>query len=197
MPFYKGPDGKPLRLYRGECAHPNHETPKSYLRALYFGNVDVANVYAGGDSNTGDYYTSRLFPVYLILDRPFIDQPLDPFLEMRHVRLTLGLGEAKRIAIRFAKYIEETDNWRERVNPDNKYKGVADYLHQGGSIDELYFQAHRFFDSLMEINRLRKRGYDGAIHRGSGCGSADAVEYCVFSRNQVYFTTSQTFLGKE
>lgn len=197
MPFYKGPDGKALRLFRGECAHPNHETPKSYLRALYFGNVDVANVYAGGDSNTGDYYTSRVFPVYLILDRPFIDQPLDPFLEMRYVRLTLGLGEAKRIAIRFAKYIEETDNWCERVNPDNKYKGVADYLHQGGSVDELYFQAHRFFDSLMEINRLRKRGYDGAIHRGSGIGSADTTEYCVFSRNQVYFTTSQTFLGKE
>lgn len=197
MPFYKGPDGKPLRLYRGECAHPNHETPKSYLRALYFGNVDVANVYANPNKNSGDYYTSRVYPVHLILERPFINQPLDPYLELSHVRNELGLSEARRIALRFASFIEETDQWRVRLNPDNKYKGVADYLNQGGSLDKLYFQAYQFFKSFMEINRLRRSGYDGAIHRGSGVGSAHEVEYCVFSRAQVYFTTSQTFLGKE
>lgn len=197
MPFYKGPDGKPLRLYRGECAHPHHDVPKSNLRALYFGDVNTANIYSDATTNSGNYYTSRVFPVHLILERPFINQPNDPFLELSHVRGTLGINEAKRIAIRFAKWVEETDQWRDRVNNNNKYKGVADYLTKGGSVDLLYFQAYRFFDSLMEVNRLRKRGYDGAIHRGSGIGSADTTEYCVFSRNQVYFTASQTFLGKE
>lgn len=197
MPFYKGPDGQYLRLFRGECAHPHHKTPKSNLRALYFGTVETANIYAESTTNSGNYYTSRVFPVHLILERPFINQPDDPYLELGHVRMLLGGSETKRIAIRFAKFIEETDNWRERQNPNNNFKGVADFLYQGGSVDDLYFQAYRFFDSFMEINRLRKLGYDGAIHRGSGRGSADATEYCVFSRKQVYFTTSKTFLGKE
>lgn len=197
MPFYKGPDGKPLRFFRGECAHPNQETPKSYLRALYFGNIRTANIYADTDRNSGNYYTSRIYPVHLILNRPFINTPTGAFLELGHIRRELGKSEAHRIAIRFARYIEETDNWRDRINPNNNFKGVAHYLHEGGVVEDLYFQAYRFFASLMEVNRLRKCGYDGAIHQGSGFGSAHAVEYCVFSRNQVYFTTSQTFLNKE
>lgn len=198
MPFYKGPDGNALRLYRGSCSHPNQDTPRAYLRALYFGDVDTANIYAEATVNSGNYYTSRVYPVHLVLERPFINQPNDPFLELGYVADLLGIGEAKRIAIRFAKYIEETDNWQYTINPGGEWSSVAAYVNSDpDAVKYLYFQAHRFFDSFMEINRLRRLGYDGAIHRGSGSGSADATEYCVFSRSQVYFTASKTFLGKD
>jgi hypothetical protein len=194
MPFYKGPDGQALRLFRGECTHPAYDTPKSNLRALYFGDIDTANIYSEVDSTTGNYYTSRVYPVHLVLDRPFIDQPDDPFLELSDVAERLGKGEAKRIALRFAKYIEETDNWRKL---SMYFRSVPEYLSERDDLSKLYFQAHRFFESLMEVNRLRKLGYDGAIHGGSGHGSAGKAEFCVFDRKQVYFTASKTFLGKE
>lgn len=197
MPFYKGPDGQPLKLYRGECTHPGYDTPKSNLRALYFGDVETANAYSEVDSTSGNYYTSRVYPVHLVLERPFIVTPEDPFLLLKDVAERLGGSEACRIAIRFAKYVEETDQWSERLNPNKNFKGVADFLYQGGDVKDLYFQAHRFFDSLMEVNRLRMVGYDGAIHGGSGQGSAGKAEYCVFSRKQVYLTASKSFLGKE
>lgn len=195
MPFYKDQDGKYLKLYRGECNHPHHKVPKAFPRAMYFGELSTANVYSEFETNSGDYYTSRVFEVYLVLNRPFINQPKDPFLEMGWVANCLGLSEARRIAIRFAKYIEETDNWQLEINPEKKFKGVADYINSPiGDVTKLYFQAYRFFDSLMEVRRLRQLGYDGAIHAGSGVGSAHRPEYCVFDQKQVYFTASKTFL---
>lgn len=195
MPFYKGQDGNYLKLYRGECNHPAYTVPKAFPRAMYFGEVETANIYSECNEQSGNYYTSRVFEVYLVLNRPFINQPKDPFLEMGHVANCLGLSEARRIALRFAKYIEETDNWQLEVNPEKKFKGVADYVNSPiGDVTKLYFQAYRFFDSLMEVRRLRQLGYDGAIHAGSGRGSAHRPEYCVFEQKQVYFTASKTFL---
>lgn len=194
MPFYKGQDGKHLKLYRGECNHPHYKVPKAFPRAMYFGELSTAEAYSEYETQTGDYYTSRIFEVHLVLNRPFIDQPQDPFLEMGAVAQRLGLSEARRIAIRFAKYIEETDNWQLEINPDKKYKGVADYIHAPiGDVTKLYFQAYRFFDSLMEVRRLKLLGYDGAIHAGSGSASEGKVEYCVFDQKQVYFTASKSF----
>lgn len=195
MNFYKDKDGNPQVFYRGECTHPAFDIPKTRLRAMYFGDVETANIYSEMSECSGNYYTSRVFPVHLILERPFIDTPDDPFLELRDVVERLGSSEACRIAIRFAKYIEETDHWTERLNPNKNFKGVADFLYQGGDVKDLYFQAYRFFDSLMEVNRIRRIGYDGAIHAGSGIGSAHKPEFCVFSDKQVFFTASKTFLG--
>lgn len=197
MPFFKGLDGEPLKLYRGECNHPGYDYPKSFPRAMYFGDLETAHAYSEYDKTSGDYYTSRIYPVHLILERPFVNQPGDPFLCMSWVAQLLGKSEARRIAIRFAKYVEETDNWQYSLNLDDKWPSVAAYVNSDSdAVLNLYFQAHRFFDSLMEVGRLRKVGFDGAIHGGSGTGSAGKAEYCVFSRNQVFSTTSKSFLSK-
>ena len=124
---------------------------------------------------------------------PFINQPQGAFLEFEHITATLGSIDAQRIALRFSKYIEETDNWRDRINANNKYADVKAYLLAGEDINNLYFQAYRFFDSVFEIRRLVQAGYDGAIHAGSGHGSAGEVEYCVFNRAQVYFKPGKAF----
>lgn len=191
--FLKDADGKPLTLYRGECSHPNQAEPFYRMRRIYFGSLRTAEAYADTTENDGNYYTSRIFPVHLTIANPFINQPKDAFLELEHLIATLGSVDAQRIALRFSKYIEETDNWAYEVNPNNKYNSVKDYLLAGGDITKLYFQAYRFFDSVFEIRRLIQAGYDGAIHAGCGRGSEGEIEYCVFNRAQVYFKPGKTF----
>jgi hypothetical protein len=195
--FYKGGELLPLTLYRGEVDHPSVSKPHSFPRALYFGDLETAHAYSDYLENSGDYKTSRIYPVHIVLKRPFINQPEDPFLDMPEIVSRLGLEEARRIAKRFAKYIEETDQWRYRVNSEGRYDGVEHYLACPRSdVNNLCFQAYRFFDSQMEVNRLRRLGYDGAIHAGSGSGSAGKPEYCVFNIEQVFSIPGQSFLSK-
>lgn len=191
--FLKDAEGNPLTLYRGECNHPHQIEPFYRMRRIYFGSLKTAEIYADTVENDGNYYTSRIFPVHLLMANPFINQPQGAFLELEHITATLGSIDAQRIALRFSKYIEETDNWRDRINANNKYADVKAYLLAGEDINNLYFQAYRFFDSVFEIRRLVQAGYDGAIHAGSGHGSAGEVEYCVFNRAQVYFKPGKSF----
>lgn len=197
MQFLTGDGNTPLTFYRGEVEHTSISKPRSYPRALYFGDLATAHHYAGYPEVSGDYKTGRIYPAHLVLNRPFINQPNDPFLDMQVLVNRLGREEAIRIAKRFATYIEETDNWRNEVNKSGKYVSVEHYLSCIKSdVIHLYFQAHRFFDSQMEVNKLRRLGYDGAIHAGSGVGSAGKAEYCVFNIEQVYSTVSKSFLSK-
>lgn len=197
-PFYTGGGDQPLTLYRGEIEHAVTSTPRRKgLRALYFGDVEVANHYSGYYAQDYIDKTGRIYPAHLVLRKPFITQLQDPFLEMRDVTNRLGRVEALRIALRFSKYIEETDNWQTDINKSGNYDNVEQYLRDIRSdVCRLYFQAHRFFDSHMEVSKLRRLGYDGAIHGGSGIGSAGKTEYCVFSFEQVYSTVSKSFLDK-
>lgn len=193
-PFLKDAQGKPLTVYRGECANADIHEPKGNLRCLYFGNIETANNYATPNKTGCEYHGPRIFPAHLVIKRPFMNEPTNPFLDLQLVINRLGRAEAERIAIRFAKWIEETDQWA-RINKERRYKGVEDYLRSPmGDVSQLYFQAFVFFQSFMEVGRLSRLGYDGAIHRGSGWGSAEKPEYCVFSRKQVYLTISQSFL---
>lgn len=191
--FIKDADGNPLTLYRGECNHPHQTEPFYRMRRIYFGSLRTAEAYAETNNNDGHYYTSRIFPVHLLIANPFVNQPKDAFMELSHIVATLGSVDAQRVALRFSKYIEETDNWRYKINADNKYDTVKDYLLAGEDINNLYFQAYRFFDSVFEIRRLVQAGYDGAIHAGNGRGSEGEVEYCVFTRPQVFFKSDKTF----
>jgi len=48
----------------------------------------------------------------------------------------------------------------------------------------LYFNAYKFLDDLVEVDRLKAAGYDGAIHIGNG-ETAGVLEYRVFDLRQV------------
>lgn len=197
MSFYKDhKTGLPLTVYRGECNHPDVSYPKHYPKAMYFGDLETAHHYAN-HPNTGDYYTSRIYPAHLVMKRLFINQPTDPFLDLQIIINRLGRNEALRVAKRFAKAIEDTNNWVDNINAENSYKGVEDYLSSPqGDVSKLYFLAYKYFDSLIEVIHLRKLGYDSAIFAGSGKGSAGKPEYCVFDIKQVYSTISNSFLDK-
>lgn len=195
--FYKDALGLPLTLYRGEIEHTVNNSPKRRgMRAVYFGDVTTANHYAGYYAQDYIEKTGRIYPVHLVLNNPFVLPNGSAYLELGFIVDLLGVAEGKRIALRFAKYIEETDNWRELINSLGYYTGVEHYFNAGGSLNNLYFQAYRFFDSGIEVNKLSKAGYDGAIHGGCGIGSEGKLEYCVFSYEQIYSTVSKSFMGE-
>lgn len=175
-------------VYRGEFAHPDSVYAQSRGKALYFGPIDVANCYAERVSNRGSEVTPRIYPAVLVIERPFINEPTDPFLELSHVEAMLGTVEARRIAIKFRRFIEETDQWTERLNASGYYSGVAAFImDQPQRLSDLYFQTYRFLQDDHEVELLIKAGFDGAIHAGSGHGSAERPEYCVFDSTQVRY----------
>jgi hypothetical protein len=171
---------------------------QSRLGSLSFTNdAKVASVYAEEPNNrTLDAWAQapRVTKVYLRIENPIVDTPDDPFIGMDVIEKALGRSEAIRIAKKFAESIENTNNWEER-GLDCGYKTVADFLEKNPDrVGELYFDAFNYLDDAEEVAKLKAAGYDGAIHGGSG-ESADAVEYKVFSPNQVasaYSVTGQS-----
>lgn len=186
MPLLTNPDGSRLVVYRGEYGDEHTATFKTYHPCLYFGTAEVASYYALHHRCAGnEAINSRVYPVYLQMDKPFINQPKDAYLELVELEERLGIAEAKRIAVKFEPWIVVTDQWTTRLNVNKEYTGVADYLHRNPqSLNELYFQAYPFFADRKEIRRLKQLGYDGAIHAGNGSGSEGTVEYCIFDRKQ-------------
>jgi hypothetical protein len=174
-------------FYRGEVSHPDTNHLRSKTRAFYVACIEVANRYADPtQTKAGLEDTARIYPLRISMKKPFVNQPNDPFLELSDVAARLGLLEAMRIARKFASWIEATDNWKQKINRVGYYKDVDHYLRcKDGQLSKLYFQAYPFFADTEEVEKLIERGYDGAIHRGNGYGSADFPEYCVFNPTQL------------
>lgn len=173
-----------LNVYRGEITSPEINHIQSKMKAIYFANADTASIYASGSLGGG---CPRVYPVTVVLNNPFVYQPKNAFLELEDVAAKLGVAEATRIALKFEEYIRHTDNWTYRINESNDYRDVEHYLLEGGRIEDLYFDAYRFFADTEEVSNLIALGYDGASHQGNGLGSALKPEVCVFSLDQIKY----------
>jgi len=186
MSFLTNPDGSRLVVYRGE--HGSYAGKAFHTRSatLYFSDVEAANYYAMHPNNRNEFAEQpRVIPAYLKMSKPFINTPLDSFIELSEVEQKLGTAEAKRIACKFAYWVKATDNWQFTINPDEHWHGVAEYLyHNKDGLKHLFFQAYPFFADEREVNRLKRQGYDGAIHAGTGMATANRTEYCVFNHKQ-------------
>lgn len=174
-------------FYRGEVSSPDTNHLRSKTRAFYFSMVEVANRYADpANTKAGSEDTPRIYPVRLVMRKPFVNQPNSAYLELSDVAARLGLLEAMRIARKFAQWVEATDQWNDRINVYKRYASVDAYLKcKDGQLGKLYFQAYPFFADTEEVSKLIDRGYDGAIHAGNGYGSEGFPEYCVFNTNQI------------
>jgi hypothetical protein len=181
-------DGTPAVLYRGEHGvRPEGVHLQSCLNSLSFtDDRDAANTYATSPNNSrldNVAETPRVTPVHLKIENPVIENRNDPFVELSHLVDKLGLTEGKRIALKFDADIRYTGNWNDKY--EGKYDNVAQLLKErSDEIKNLYFNAHKLLDDPVEVERLKKAGYDGAIHIGNG-ETATALEYRVFNPNQV------------
>lgn len=181
------PVGSWAIVYRGEFADCDVDQLLTRHPCIYFADAPVADRYATPaiDAEPGKC-TSRVYPSWITMKRPFINQPRDAYLELRDVVTRLGISEAIRIANKFEVFIEATDQWNERLNAAGDYNCVQEYLDSPeGDLTELYFNAYYFLNDFEEVAKLKALGYDGAIHAGNGFGSEGFVEYCVFNRAQV------------
>lgn len=178
-----------LVVYRGEFALPGIDSIMSWGKAIYFGTQRTANIYAE-IPNKPAYIkagcTPRVYPCRLIIHKLFINQPKNPFLELDEFAERFGVERAVTVANKFSEHIEYTNNWTDTINPDGRYFGVKDYLAcNSDNVKNLYFTAYRYLSDDTEIYWLQSMGYDGAIHQGSGHGSAHEPEYCVFDERQI------------
>jgi hypothetical protein len=198
-------NGAPLVVYRGEHGKAEGRTASSVpttgsepsreeigyghqfhgrLGSLSFGSQEVASTYATYPNNRGDeVHSPRVYPVYLRIENPIINDQTDPFIELGRIRDALGEKEARRIALKFAGRIEHTGNWIEDLS--QQYDSVAEMLDKDpDALRKLYFDAFPYLDDAAEVAKLKAAGYDGAIHGGNG-ESALEPEYKVFSESQV------------
>lgn len=184
-------EGQPLMLYRGEhgARDLTREDDKfgdfqSRCGSLSFSTYQIAHHYATSPNYRGDSVVDgRISAAILDIQNPFVNSA-DSFLEMGDVITLLGDAEARRIALKFSDAICKTDNWR-AISSELGCETIYQFIHENPDrLSELYFDAYLFFDDKTEVARLKKLGYDGAIHGGNG-ESALEKEYKVFSKEQV------------
>lgn len=180
-------DGTPKVVFRGEHGANGGIDFQSRLASLSFGTSEVASAYAGEPNDSADIAEApRLYPVYLRIENPLMNDPSDPFIELGYVADKLGMDVAESAARKFAPEIEGTGNWEE--NFADEYDSVDQLLDERPeAVRELYTLAWRFFDMPEFVNAAKKAGYDGAIHAEYGTHSEneEGAEYKVFDQAQV------------
>lgn len=186
--FFKGShvvdaQGQPLVVYRGEHGVGAGQV-QSREGSIAFGSKAAASTYAESPNRHGEIAAApRVTPAYLSIKRPFLNDAEDPFVDVARIARALGPTEAKRVAIKFASDIENTNAWQE--NFADKYTSVKDLVKQAPErINDLYFDAFKYLADPKEVALLKQKGFDGAIHGGNG-ETALEPEYKVFDTSQI------------
>lgn len=180
--------GRPLVVYRGEhgapMALPGERLFQSRLGSISFGSAEAASFYALEPNNRNDRPVApRVYPVVLSITNPIINNPDDPFIDLRAIEAALGQEHALRIARKFAHAVQNTNCWEEM----SAELGVttieeAAQKHPGRLMDA-YFDVFHLLDDPDEVRLLMEHGFDGAIHIGNG-ETADELEYRIFDESQ-------------
>lgn len=176
-------DGRLLPVFRGQHGAANHWS-ESQIGSLSFGSARAASVYAEKPNNRQHIALApKVFPVYLDIQKPFLECPTDPFMDFSHYADVFGIDDAKRLAVKFKDYVLSTDTWH-AVSGD--IESVEELTAQRPDLLlELCMLLYPVLDDADEVARLVAHGFDGAIHAGSGWASAHEPEYRVFSTEQV------------
>jgi len=174
--------GKPVMAYRGEYgASPGVSTE---LGSLSFGTKDAANLYATSPNNAAkSVEASKVFPSYLSIRKPLMNDPQDPFIELGTLRKALGKKEFDRVVKSNVDFIQGTNAFEELADAKG-YKSVLEVMKKDPkAFDQLYTNIYPILDDAKTVKALQKRGYDGAIYGGSGATALEP-EYRVFSASQ-------------
>ena len=175
-------DGHLVPVFRGQHGHVEHwdETVRG---SLSFGSADAACSYAlQPNDRRHSVQAPKVFPVFLDICNPFLVSDSDPFMDLSHYANAFGLAETIRVALKFRAHIYNTNAW-EDVSPG--FDSVEALVERRPELlMELCFLLYELLDDADEVARLRTKGFDGAIHGGSG-ETALETEYRVFSPAQV------------
>jgi hypothetical protein len=173
--------GKPVLAYRGEYG------PGSGLStqqgSLSYGTKDAANLYATNPNTGAAVDAAKVFPSYLSIRKPLVNDPTDPFIDLGVLRKALGEAEFSRVVKNNSGLIERTGAF-DRLATERGYTSVADVMKKDPkALNSLYVDIYPILDDAQAVKTLQKRGYDGAIYGGSGA-TAREPEYRVFGASQ-------------
>ncbi len=180
--------GAPIVVYRGEHGVVDGDKLQSRVGSFSFtANPESAGTYAEKPNNRAvdkEASAPRVTPVYLKLERPFLLERDDPFVDLKPIIDAVGKEKAMEIALKNERNIEHTNNWEE-IQGETGATSVREFLQQHPDrLKDLYFEAYHLFDDPEAVGQLKAAGFDGAIHGGSGETSGEP-EYKVFSESQV------------
>lgn len=183
MTYLLSSDGTPVVTYRGE--HGEGSWLETRRGSLSFGSAMTANTYAAEPNDLNDTpIAPRVQRVHLLMARPFHGSE-DPFFDLSEYKKHFGEEEAIRLALKFAGYVTNTNNWEEILQESGRDVTLSEYLMENPSgVDLLYFELYALLDDQEEVARLVQKGFDGAWCGGSGLNSAE-IEYRVFEKIQV------------
>lgn len=177
-------EGNLIPVFRGQHG-ADDSCGETLLGSLSFGSAAGASAYATSPNvTTMVVQAPKVFPVYLNIEKPFVECPDDPFFDLSRYNELFGLEETRRIAVKFKNYVEHTNAWLE-MSEEHGIETVVELAElRPDLLLELYFEVYALLDDPAEVAILRAAGYDGAIHGGSG-ETALEPEYRVFSEDQV------------
>lgn len=187
--------GQPKRVFRGEhgVLEGNIQGLHSALSSYSFSSCAVANVYAQSANDRslwGNEAQPRLIPCYLKMENPVFTRVDDPYVDFNDLVALMGTVEAMQLFTRLSDYVEDTNAFCE-INEGFGIQSLAGLINtMPQMLEKLYVHTFRILDDDQFIAWCKENGYDGALHPGSGA-SMDAVEYRVFSEDQVVYCLSQ------
>lgn len=190
----KDKQGAPLKVYRGEHSDldAGDNGVKTLLGSISFGDTSTASTYACEPNNSSlKADAPRVYPAYLIINRPFFNDPGDPFVDFGYLEKHLGKQVSDQFFLKHAAFAENTNNWQDEINPDNEWGNIAEF-HEAHPerMSELYMELYPLLDDPDFIAILRTKGFDGAIYCGSGVNGSDD-EYRVFNKTSIIYALSR------
>jgi hypothetical protein len=174
--------GKPVMAYRGEYGPSN--SMSTNLGSYSFGTKEAANLYASEPNNAkATVEAMKVFPAQLSIRKPLINDPGDPFVDLKLLKQALGPKEFDRVVKKNIGFVEGTNAFEELADAKG-YNSVLDLMKKNPKdLDNLYMEVYPILDDVKAVKTLQRKGYDGAIYGGSGA-TAHEPEYRVFSQSQ-------------
>ncbi len=180
-------EGEPVIVWRGEhgLREDQDEEFQTRVGSLSFGSLATATVYAKDPNDkTKDRVAKdpRVQGYTIAINNPFINSKDDPFVDVSEIRRKLGPSAVRHVVENLGDRIMNTNNWEEHFAEE--FDSPADVLAKAPErVDKLYLDLYAVLDDAEMVKRMKRKGYDGAIHQGMG-ENFDEIEYRIFDPAQ-------------
>lgn len=183
-------DGDPVMVFRGEHSEctPSTAVFQSRCTTLSFSDAESASLYAMQPNDRSlysqEHSNPRVFPCYLSIKKPIVNEPSDPFMEFGHLADQIGKDEALRVFQRFSEHAENSSLFEElsAEHGVTSFADVAQLLPE--KLDEMIINTWVLMDDPQFIQCIKAKGFDGAIYAGSGA-TMNSIEYRVMDMSQI------------
>lgn len=171
-------------MYRGEHGITSAQFQTRYA-SLSFGVQTTADLYATDPNNSHDFANcSRVFPVYLKIENPFMNDPMNSFLGFDLIWDQLGSEAAIEWALKYEHYIRDFDYVSDQLI-ESRYGNLQNLINENPEgIRSMIMVAFEALDDPNFVDQICKSGYDGAI-LGEFCDDIGVHECRAFNLSQI------------